>query len=243
MAEKQPEISADGKTITIKIRHGVHFSPPVNREVTLGRRRRMAWSASRARTWRTRTTGATRMAIKAWQSPPAVRSRHQNPRQVHARAQAHRTGGADRDRRDGPARKRPGAEDYAKKFDAKKTERIRQPPGRHGPVHAQGGLERQRAGSRLPTGQVGDARAQPQLEGPSTDYRPAYLDEIKFSIGGDTNVIGRQVLEGSHSVQNDTPAQAIVKLAYEKFRSQLQIRPAPAITTWRSTTRAGRSRT
>src|SRR5207244_11959923 len=34
MAEKQPEISADGKTITIHIRHGVHFSPPVNREVT-----------------------------------------------------------------------------------------------------------------------------------------------------------------------------------------------------------------
>ena len=28
------EISADGKTITVHIRKGVHFSPPVNREVT-----------------------------------------------------------------------------------------------------------------------------------------------------------------------------------------------------------------
>ncbi len=34
MASAPPEISSDGKTITVHIRHGVHFSPPVNREVT-----------------------------------------------------------------------------------------------------------------------------------------------------------------------------------------------------------------
>ncbi len=59
----------------------------------------------------------------------------------------------------------------------------------------------------------------------STDSRPAYLDQIDVQIGGDTTVIGRQVLEGSGMVQNDTPAQSIVKLAYEKFRSQLEISP------------------
>ena len=31
----------------------------------------------------------------------------------------------------------------------------------------------------------------------STDYRPAYLNQINISIGGDPNVIGRQVLTGS----------------------------------------------
>ena len=34
MASGPAQISADGKTITIQIRKGVHFSPPVNREVT-----------------------------------------------------------------------------------------------------------------------------------------------------------------------------------------------------------------
>ena len=31
----------------------------------------------------------------------------------------------------------------------------------------------------------------------STDFRPAYLNQINIAIGGDPNVIGRQVLEGS----------------------------------------------
>src|SRR5215216_760081 len=34
LAESQPQISDDGKIVTVKIRKGVRFSPPVNREVT-----------------------------------------------------------------------------------------------------------------------------------------------------------------------------------------------------------------
>jgi peptide/nickel transport system substrate-binding protein len=34
LAEGEPKISADGKTVTVKIKKGVKFSPPVNREVT-----------------------------------------------------------------------------------------------------------------------------------------------------------------------------------------------------------------
>jgi peptide/nickel transport system substrate-binding protein len=56
---------------------------------------------------------------------------------------------------------------------------------------------------------------------PKTDYRPAYLNRINFNIGGDATVIGQQVLKGSDSVQFDTPAQSIVKLAYQQFPSQI----------------------
>jgi peptide/nickel transport system substrate-binding protein len=59
----------------------------------------------------------------------------------------------------------------------------------------------------------------------STDFRPAYLNQIDIQIGGDTNVIGRQVLEGSHMVENDEIAQSTVQLAYEHFRNQLEISP------------------
>ena len=58
-----------------------------------------------------------------------------------------------------------------------------------------------------------------------SDYRPAYLDRIVFNIGGDANVIGQQVLKGSHAVQEDTPAQSIVKLAYQQYPSQITFTP------------------
>ena len=56
---------------------------------------------------------------------------------------------------------------------------------------------------------------------PKTDYRPAYLDQINFSIGGDATVIGQQVLKGTSAVQFDTPAQSAVKLAYQQYPSQI----------------------
>src|SRR5205823_3089229 len=34
LAVAAPDVSADGKTVTVKIRSGVKFSPPVDREVT-----------------------------------------------------------------------------------------------------------------------------------------------------------------------------------------------------------------
>jgi peptide/nickel transport system substrate-binding protein len=60
---------------------------------------------------------------------------------------------------------------------------------------------------------------------PSTDPRPAYLNQINYNIGGDPNVIGRQVLTGSHAVQEDTVAGPIVKLAYQQYYNQLYAVP------------------
>jgi peptide/nickel transport system substrate-binding protein len=56
---------------------------------------------------------------------------------------------------------------------------------------------------------------------PKTDSRPAYLNGININIGGSTTVIGPQVLKGSSSVQLDTPSQSIVKLAYQQYPQQI----------------------
>ena len=56
---------------------------------------------------------------------------------------------------------------------------------------------------------------------PHTDYRPAYLDQIDINIGGEPTVIGQQVLKGRDAVQNDNPAQSIVKEAYERYPRQI----------------------
>jgi peptide/nickel transport system substrate-binding protein len=56
---------------------------------------------------------------------------------------------------------------------------------------------------------------------PHTDFRPAYLDQININIGGEPPVIGKQVLQGEDVVQNDNPAQAIVKEAYEHYPQQI----------------------
>jgi peptide/nickel transport system substrate-binding protein len=60
---------------------------------------------------------------------------------------------------------------------------------------------------------------------PHTDFRPAYLNEIKINIGGEPEVIGKQVLEGEQVLQNDTPAQSIVKEAYERYPRQVTFTP------------------
>jgi peptide/nickel transport system substrate-binding protein len=66
----------------------------------------------------------------------------------------------------------------------------------------------------------------PNWNGAATgDPRPAYLDRINVLIGGTTVVIGQQVLKGSHMVQLDTSSQAIVKLAYESYPSQITLTP------------------
>ena len=60
---------------------------------------------------------------------------------------------------------------------------------------------------------------------PKTDYRPAYLNQINFNIGGNATVIGRQVLQGSDAAEFDPPAQSNVKLAYESYPSQITFTP------------------
>jgi peptide/nickel transport system substrate-binding protein len=224
MAASAPQISSDGKTLTVHIRHGVHFSPPVNREVTSAD---VAYAIERGanpnvanpyfHTYFSSLIGADKAAggpIPGIMTPDKytiVFHLTEPKAQIVADALVLPLSAA-------------VPEEYAKRYDAKK-------PSEYGSYQVATGpymLKANSAGKVLGVGyQPGKSATlvrNPNWN-PATDYRPAYLDQIDIQIGGDPTVIGRQVLEGSNMVQNDTPAQPIIQLAYEHFRSQLEVSP------------------
>ncbi len=224
MASAAPEISSDGKTITVQIRHGVHFSPPVNREVTSAD---VAYAIERggnpnvANPYFESYFGTLEGFEKAKGGPfPGITTPNKYTIVFHLT--------------------KPNAqvvsdalvlpltaavpEEYAKKFDAKKPSEYGNYQVATGPYMFKANAEGKVLGIGYQPGKSATLVRNPNWN-PSTDFRPAYLDQININIGGDPTVIGRQVLEGSDMVQNDTPAQPIVQLAYEHFRSQLSISP------------------
>ena len=224
LASEPAQISADRKTITIHIRHGVHFSPPVNREVTSAD---VAYALERGANpnvanpyflsyfsslvGASKATGGPFAGITTPDKYTIVLHLTEPKAQIVLDALV-------------LALSAPVPKEFAAKFDAKKPTEYGNYLVATGPYM----LKSDGAGKVLGVGYQ-QGKSATLVRNPnwnaSTDSRPAYLDQINVEIGGDTTVIGRQVLEGSGMVQNDTPAQSIVKLAYEKFRTQLEISP------------------
>ncbi len=224
MAESAPEISPDSKTIKIKIRKGVHFGPPVNREVTsadVAYALDRGANASVANPYFGAYFGSIEGAKKANGGPIAgIRTPDKNtlelkltePKAAIVTAALVLPVSA------------PVPQEYAKSFDAKKPSEYGNHQVATGPYMWKADSSGKILGIGYQPGKSATLVRNPNWSA-ATDFRPAYVDQINIAIGGDTTVIGRQVLEGTSLVQNDTPAQSIVKLAYEKYKSQLQISP------------------
>ena len=60
---------------------------------------------------------------------------------------------------------------------------------------------------------------------PKTDFRPAYLDRINVLFDRASAVVGLHVLAGSGALQLDAPAPSIVTLAYQQYPSQITFTP------------------
>jgi peptide/nickel transport system substrate-binding protein len=222
MAEGPAQLGDGNKLITINIRKGVHFSPPVNREVTAADEvyafERVAnpnvanpyylgylssiegmKTANGGPIAGVKATGKYTLQIKltAPEAPIVVAS-------MVLPWSA------------------PVPKEYAKKFDAKKPSEYVNYQVATGPYMLKNNTEGKVLGTGYQPGKSATLVRNPNWNA-STDYRPAYLNQINISIGGDVNVIGRQVLEGSDMVQSDAPAAPIVKLALQQHPSQLVI--------------------
>jgi peptide/nickel transport system substrate-binding protein len=222
MAEGPPQITDGGKLVTVKIRHGVRFSPPVNREVTSAD---VAYAIERAANPNVANPYYLGYFISVEGMPkasggpiPGIKTPDKYTIEFHL---TEPTGQILADALVLPMSAAVPPE-YAKKFDAMKPSEYGNHQVATGPYMFKANSSGRVLGTGYQPGKSATLVRNPNWSA-STDYRPAYLNQINIQIGGDTEVIGRQVLEGSHIVQNDTPAQSIVKLAYQKYRSQLLI--------------------
>jgi peptide/nickel transport system substrate-binding protein len=224
MASAQPEISNSNKTVTVHLREGVHFSPPVNREVTS---EDVAYAIERGanpnvanpyfQAYFASIEGAPKATggpIKGIQTPDKhtiVFNLTEAKAQLLVDALVTPLTAA-------------VPKEYAAKYDKNK-------PSNYGNYQVATGpymLKNDSSGKVLGIGYI-PGKSATLVRNPnwkaSTDFRPAYLDEIAIKIGGTQAVIGRQVLTGTNVVENEPPAQSSVKLAFEKYKSQLEISP------------------
>lgn len=58
-----------------------------------------------------------------------------------------------------------------------------------------------------------------------TDYRPAYADKIVWKAGGDPNVLARQTLASPNLLMADGPPSSILRTAYQTKKKQLSVAP------------------
>jgi peptide/nickel transport system substrate-binding protein len=224
MASGSPEISSDGKTVTVHIKEGVHFSPPVNREVTS---EDVAYAIERGKNpdvanpyiesyfssveGLKKAEGGPISGITTPNKHTIVFKLTEPKGQLVANSLVLPLTAA-------------VPKEYAEKFDKHKPSDYANYQVATGPYM----LKNDSSGKVLGTGYI-PGKSATLVRNPnwkaSTDFRPAYLNEIAIKIGGTNTVIGRQVLEGTNIVENEPPAQSVIKLAAEKYKSQMEISP------------------
>ena len=234
-------ITDGGRTVTVHIQHGVHFSPPVDREVTSGD---VAYAMERAA------------------SPNVVSAYFAG--YFGAGSPTPLVGADDRSYKGGPIpgiqtpsrytivfhMTRPGATFLIQALSMPITipvpQEFARPMDSHAPTtygtNAEVFTGPFMLQSNPKTGVFAGLGYQPGksatiVRNPNWDpntytslYKPpAYLDRININIGGSANVIGQQVLEGSDSVQLDTPTTSVVKQAYQSYPSQVTFTPGAGV--------------
>jgi peptide/nickel transport system substrate-binding protein len=226
LADGQPEISADKKTVTVKIKKGVKFAPPVNREITA---KDVKYAMERA--FSTNVGGQYTFYFGAIEGAPSKPTNGvkeipglQTPDDhtlVIKLSKAAAPSVA-------PALVMPITipvpEEYAKPFDAKSPSTYNTHVVASGPYmiknDAKGNLTGYKQGKSI------SLVRNPNWD-KSTDYKPAYLDGIEWTTNAsNASVSAQQVLKGSHLALEANAPSAELKLAVTQYKDQYQTVPA-----------------
>jgi peptide/nickel transport system substrate-binding protein len=224
LAEGAPQISDDKKTVTVKLRKGVKFGPPVNREVEA---KDVKYAFERAATKNVPNQYTTYFNfIQGWPKKPGNLQdisgiKVDNPQQITftlSKAQA-----------PGFAASlimpitAPVPQDYAAKYDKANPSEYNEHVVSSGPYmvanDGKGNLTGYKAGKSI------DLVRNPNWN-KDADFRPAYLDEIKLTTNAtDANVSGRQVLSGQNLVLDTNPPAQVLKRVVQRQKDQLVTLP------------------
>jgi peptide/nickel transport system substrate-binding protein len=203
LAEGPPEISEDGKTVTVTIRTGVKFSPPVNREVTSAD---VKYAIERGFTPQVAGpyVGAYMgdlEGLKAFQDGKADEiSGIETPDDQTIVFNLARPRGAILAGALALPASAPVPKEYAQKLDAKTPSGYGNNQVATGPYMIEndesGKLTGYTAGTEI------KLVRNPNWDA-STDFKPAYLDSITIKEGSDPDVASRQILDGNALVSGD----------------------------------------
>jgi len=226
LAEAAPDISEDGKTVTVKIRPGIKFSPPVNREVTSAD---VKYAIERGffNTTNNGYAGAyfgdlegAKVGAKPGTEIPGIETPDD---QTIVFNLTKGTGGVLAGALAMPI-SAPVPKEYAEKFDKQNPSTYGQNQVATGPYM----IENDESGKAI--GYQAGRRIH-LVRNPNWvadgDYRPAYVDEIDMPQGNDdTTVASRKILDGENMINGDfSPDPAILKQVITRQKEQLALQP------------------
>jgi peptide/nickel transport system substrate-binding protein len=231
IAEGEPELSSDNKTITVHIKKGIKYAPPVNREVTtkdikyaFERAFSKQVPSGYAGTYFNSIVGTPDKAntgdikpISGIETPddttivfklkdasaPLVSQALVMPITV------------------------PVPEEYASKFDKSTPSKFDQYQSFTGPYMVKNDPTTGKVTGRVPGKSITIVR-NPNWD-PKTDYRPAYLDSIKIEEGNDDlATASRRALNGSDTICCDSgaPPAQVLKQALQRNKDQIVFVPS-----------------
>jgi peptide/nickel transport system substrate-binding protein len=204
LASGPPEISADGKTVTVKIRPGIKYSPPLQNRVVTTKDVKYSLQSSFTPNVPGPYVGAYMgdlQGLKAFKDGKAKEiTGIQTPDDTTIIFKLDRPRGAIVAGALSMPASAPIPEEYAKKFDAKNPSTYGNNQLATGPYMVQS----------YKAGQEIKLVRNPSWD-KSTDYKPAYLDSITITEGVDADVASRQILSGNSQVSGDfqLPAQTL----------------------------------
>ena len=228
LAESDPQISRDGKTVTVKIRKGVKFSPAGDREVT-SKDVKYAIERGFFNTVNNGYAGAyfgDLVGAEPGAKPGTKITGIETPDDQTIVFKLTRGSGGVLAGALALPLSAPVPEEYAAKFDAKQN------PSTYGQNQVATGpymIENDASGKAIgyEAGRRIHLVRNPNWD-KATDYKPAYVDEIDMPQGNDdTTVASRKVVEGESMLTGDfSPPPAVLAQVVKRQKDQLALVPA-----------------